>query len=505
VKLSFPLNPTNPNFKMKKLLLSAIVMLIPVLTVAQQWNFARIFPDTTFFKRANKCVNGLGVRAACNFQGHGIAVDGEGKVWFQPFGPTDSVAVAPLGNTIRGTNVIYVFQGSQQVSFSPIKFVTVGARTDTLGGYFYRDGVGNPAWDTRSGRGLRVDHQGNIIVSQGGDGIMYRLNQATGQGMNRIDTPGTGSNDAKTQPAVDAAGNIYVASVFGGNPVLVYDTDFTPLSAAIVKSAGFSRSLEVSADGNSIYWTGYTTHGVHLYRRADEGAPYDSLGVVIPGVDSESLTRHGNKLWVSAGSTNDTPNRFTPPGSTVALPTKYSVQKYYSFNMADLVPITAANSSNWTNPVYPVAQDSLAWNKTAYRGISDGGAGRPRGLGFGLDGKSAYITNFSQSAWTVQRHNAPTVTANDAEEVPNHLVLEANYPNPFSQNTQIRFALPQAAEVQLVVYDVLGRAVTTLAQGNMAAGAHEVNFDASNLSNGQYFYRLSAGGQTLTRSLMVIR
>ena len=77
-----------------------------------------------------------------------------------------------------------------------------------------------------------------------------------------------------------------------------------------------------------------------------------------------------------------------------------------------------------------------------------------------------------------------------ASEVPIDFALEQNYPNPFNPQTTIRFAIPEASTVRLAVYDLLGRQVRVLIDGNLNAGWHEMSFDASNLPSGLYLYRL---------------
>ena len=80
--------------------------------------------------------------------------------------------------------------------------------------------------------------------------------------------------------------------------------------------------------------------------------------------------------------------------------------------------------------------------------------------------------------------------------LPTAYALEANYPNPFNPTTEIRFALPEAADVRLVVYDALGREVERLVDGPVGAGYQHATFDAANLPSGLYLYRLEArGGQ----------
>jgi hypothetical protein len=93
--------------------------------------------------------------------------------------------------------------------------------------------------------------------------------------------------------------------------------------------------------------------------------------------------------------------------------------------------------------------------------------------------------------------------------VPGEFSLGQNYPNPFNPETTIPYMLPDRADVTLHVFDVLGREVTTLAQGIQEAGAHHMNWNASSLASGIYFYRLDAAmngsAQHATRKLMLLK
>jgi len=90
-------------------------------------------------------------------------------------------------------------------------------------------------------------------------------------------------------------------------------------------------------------------------------------------------------------------------------------------------------------------------------------------------------------------------------ELPQAFELKQNFPNPFNPSTSIEFNLPQQAEVQLRVYDMMGREVATLLNEARAAGSHSVIFDASNLASGVYVYRLQAGSQVFTRKMVLIK
>jgi serine protease AprX len=89
--------------------------------------------------------------------------------------------------------------------------------------------------------------------------------------------------------------------------------------------------------------------------------------------------------------------------------------------------------------------------------------------------------------------------------VPGTVQLDQNYPNPFNPKTTIGITLPQAGDVRLAVYDILGRQVVLLADGQYSAGPRTFEFDGSQLASGAYVYRLSAGGSQITKRMMLLR
>jgi bacillolysin len=90
-------------------------------------------------------------------------------------------------------------------------------------------------------------------------------------------------------------------------------------------------------------------------------------------------------------------------------------------------------------------------------------------------------------------------------EIPQTVLLEQNFPNPFNPETQIRFLIPATGKVTLRVYDILGREVATLVDAQRPAGVHTVPFDGSGLSSGVYLYRLDAGGVTQSRRMLLTK
>ena len=84
-------------------------------------------------------------------------------------------------------------------------------------------------------------------------------------------------------------------------------------------------------------------------------------------------------------------------------------------------------------------------------------------------------------------------------------VLEQNYPNPFNPTTVISYSIPTASHVSVKVYDVLGNLISTLVNKKQVASSYQVNFDANNLSNGVYFYKIQAGNYTAIKKMLLIK
>ncbi len=100
-----------------------------------------------------------------------------------------------------------------------------------------------------------------------------------------------------------------------------------------------------------------------------------------------------------------------------------------------------------------------------------------------------------------------TLTALEAEAatVPQGFKLEQNIPNPFNPATLIRYHLKKNTRVVLTVFDMNGKKIKTLVNSRQKAGDHRVYFNGGNLASGIYFYRLTAGGLTMTRRMLLLR
>jgi len=88
---------------------------------------------------------------------------------------------------------------------------------------------------------------------------------------------------------------------------------------------------------------------------------------------------------------------------------------------------------------------------------------------------------------------------------PTEYFIGQNYPNPFNPTTTINYQIPELSYVTLKVYDVLGSEVTTLVNEEKSTGSYEVEFNASTLPSGIYFYRLQAGSFVETKKMVLLK
>ncbi len=439
---------------MKKLAtLFVLIVALSVMSFAQnRWNFAGYFPDSTFAKR------GSGV--------HGLAVDPAGKIWVQWFGNTDSIQDATSG-LFKPCRALYVFNpNGTQASFSPIKTIVVGGVRDTL---------------YNSNRGLKADHQGNILVSS--FDALYRVNYQTGAGMNKVLPQ---ANNTLTAVAADTLGEIFAAKVLTGTgPIQIFASNFSSLGNVVDTSLGFSRTIEVSKNGNDVYFPAYTLHRILRYH-SDFGSfgpyvvgPNDTL---FKGFDCESMAwnQTRTRLWASAGSAADRPNRY--PGAA----TNYSINTWYAWN-----------------PANGTITDSLKWKY--YN--TDSANTRPRGVALSPDGLTAYVGCFGASSYpSLEKFTfGPSSVEPDLSVIPTAFTLSQNYPNPFNPSTEIKFTLTKSGFVTLKVYSMLGQEVATLVNEDLGVGGYTSHFDASRLSSGTYMYRLTANGQSISKKMMLVK
>lgn len=116
-----------------------------------------------------------------------------------------------------------------------------------------------------------------------------------------------------------------------------------------------------------------------------------------------------------------------------------------------------------------------------------------------IDGK-LYAGSYSFGVYYL---NPDAVSVSNSNILVNGFELKQNYPNPFNPSTKISYAISKSSFVNISVFDMTGKKISALVNENKAAGSHEINFDASDLSAGIYFYKLQVEGMTETRKMIL--
>ena len=105
----------------------------------------------------------------------------------------------------------------------------------------------------------------------------------------------------------------------------------------------------------------------------------------------------------------------------------------------------------------------------------------------------------------LDRYNSVVVGVEQISALPAEFSLAQNYPNPFNPSTIIEYSITNANEVQLAVYDIIGREIAVLVNENQSPGTYKVDFDAAQLSSGVYFYKLKAGNNVVTKKMILMK
>lgn len=463
-------------------LLLALALTLPLGAAAQEWTYESDFPTAADRQFSST---------------HGLAVDGEGRIWVQPF--SSSVDSVEVDGTFRKSGTVLVFDadGTEAVC-SPVRFLAneSGAVIDTLGIATNASGT----LETQTGRGLRADKDGNVLITQGN--LLFKVDHTS---CNTGGTANTVRQLAKAQPftgsmiaaGTDDDGNFYISQVVGPRPIKMLAPDLTEIGD-IGMTRTFNRSMLAASDGGgdggvAVWDFSYTTHQPVVYYRADDLSDFDSLGVTPRGMDIESgvVQSSNGYVWFSAGSPNDAPNR------DPVVETHWQANAWYGFALEDL--FTFDTSGDITGVIeVPTPRDSIIWNE-------ENTAGRPRAIAFSADGMTAYVGQFSQNAPATQKFVKSAVAGEEGPQWRAVAELRQNQPNPFSGRTEIAYSTLEAGHVRLRVFDATGRAVATLVDAPVAAGDHTATFDASDLAAGVYVYAIEVDGFGTSRRMLVVR
>ena len=115
------------------------------------------------------------------------------------------------------------------------------------------------------------------------------------------------------------------------------------------------------------------------------------------------------------------------------------------------------------------------------------------------------LSNIYGGGVWILKNNLITSIIKDYTNQVSDFQLSQNYPNPLNSNTIIEFGVPKKEKVTIEIFNVLGQIVKILLNKEVETGKHKVEFNVTNLSSGIYFYKLSAGGSSITKKMVILK
>jgi hypothetical protein len=201
----------------------------------------------------------------------------------------------------------------------------------------------------------------------------------------------------------------------------------------------------------------------------------------------------------------------------------YSDGKTFKFDAQNTMTVKSVEVKSWlatnimaTFHIELRIQDSLIakWDQIISRDATYREYYHTKQVGYSLrKGDSIVYKIYGNNFWSpegglrgvnyVKLTGEGVVSVQSAGATPTEFLLSQNYPNPFNPSTTIMYELPKGSYVRLVVYDMLGKEVSTIVNGTRPAGTHTVQFDGSGLPSGMYLYRLVAGDFVTTKRMIL--
>lgn len=172
----------------------------------------------------------------------------------------------------------------------------------------------------------------------------------------------------------------------------------------------------------------------------------------------------------------------TPPGTNGESVFEHVFRWAYP-NVGGVTVTTGAGTQNFT---YTYKRES-AWVDTSMYTVA-----------FVQNDNNKEVLNVAKGTYTTGINNINS-------EIPSGYSLSQNYPNPFNPATNISFSLPEASFVTLKIYDMIGREIAVLVNGELKAGYYNADWNAANFTSGVYFYTLRAGRFVDTKKMILIK
>jgi flagellar hook assembly protein FlgD len=122
-----------------------------------------------------------------------------------------------------------------------------------------------------------------------------------------------------------------------------------------------------------------------------------------------------------------------------------------------------------------------------------------------IDGSKVSTVVKDGSSFVLENSSVNILKVSSENIVPNEYSLEQNYPNPFNPTTTIKFSIPEVSNVKLTIYNAIGQKVAEIVNSTMEPGSYSINWDATNVASGLYFYELNTNNFSSVKKMMLLK
>jgi len=379
-----------------------------------------------------------------------------------------------------------------------------------------------------------LDADGIIYAASAGNGIYKSIDSA---GSWESFNNGLNSNNARAvYQMLRFESDMYIATIDGIYRSTDDGDSWIKKSDGIFVGNGalyaFTESIfEHNGDLFTGAWTG-------IYRSTDSGENWDATNVTGQGISPRYFSNHNGILFAARESINfpngykSTNNGVTwQPLTTISLPTITFLSEPPDLWAGTIggVWLSSDNGVSWEQRSEGLALDPynssiIRVNGVLVSSVKFGGSGMFRSSNEGIhwddfgeglpflntiDKLIIYgdhiIAATSEGLWERDISEIPTGIETPGDPLPQSFKLSQNYPNPFNSSTRIEYSVPSGSEVVINVYDILGNEIVSLLHKEMPAGKYNVEFDASELPSGAYYYRIQACDLIETKKMTLLK
>jgi polyhydroxybutyrate depolymerase len=308
--------------------------------------------------------------------------------------------------------------------------------------------------------------------------------------------------------------NAFNASWNCGISYVTHNTNDVGFFSALIDTLANNYSI----DKERIYSCGFSLGGFMSYRLACQLSNRIAAIADVAGVMAKSLLNNISTLHsMPVLKIHGTADQIVPyNGKSDWCSVQQTLNHWTSFNQCNPPDTTSIPNIDTLDGCtvqkikYTFCSDSV---EVIFYKVIDGGHSWPGGdkqhlvLSWGTIGTTNADINASELIWNFFKSYKLSEPTEVKEYIPtpSEFVLLQNYPNPFNPSTKISWQSSVSCWQTLKVYDVLGNEVATLVDEAMEAGYHAVDFDASDLPSGVYFYQLRAGNFVETKKMIILR